>query len=284
MSLDADPLFNEKNLFYRGDYKGVIAEQEKPGMEQLLLRAQIEVDPKRALQQLGSSKDAFIKACGALCQVKLGKTQEAEKTVQGLLSSAEPAVQIVVATVLARIERFEEALDVLGSLDENLEAAALQIHIYLAMGQLAQAQSVLESAQRWSNNEELVQLAEGWIMMRQGGDRLNAASYTFEELAEVSPMAARLLVAQGSAALASADVDTAEQLFKRALDKDATQADALANLLVLAAVQGEDAAAMSKARDALTEADAHHPLIKDLDEKKAEFESLTKNYKFVKAS
>ncbi|ORY85726.1 coatomer epsilon subunit-domain-containing protein [Protomyces lactucae-debilis] len=278
--MSQDPLYNEKNLFYRGDYKAVIAEQEKPGIAPLVLRAQIELDPTAALQQLKTSKDAHSKACAALCHAKLGHSQEAEKGVDGLLTSTEPHVQVVVATVLARLERYEEALDVLGSLDENIEASALQIHIHLALDQLSQAEGVLKNTQQWCNDEELVQLAEAWIMMRQGGDRLNAASYTFEELAEMSPSAVRMQVAKAAAALASGDTDDALAQMKRALQRDTKQADALANRVVLAAIQGED---RTEAKAALKDADANHPLLKDLEEKEALFGQLAGQYTFVEA-
>lgn len=284
MSFDADPLFNEKNAFYKGLYHTVVDDTtNKDGAQSLRLRAQIELDPAKMVKDLKSSKDDLGKAAYSLALHRTGKATEAYKIADTLTTSDDPDVQLIVATVLARdisSGRYEDAIDILSSMEDSLESVAILIQIYLSTNQLSQAQSTLKAAKSWAQDAELIQLADAWVSLRQGGDGYQSAFYTFQEFADSNGAPTRMQLAQAVTEIELGHYDEAASTLSQILAKEPENADALANMVTLSGLTGQDA---STHLDTLQASDSTHPAVVQYNEKSAEFDSLAKNYTFVTA-
>ncbi|CCG81605.1 Putative uncharacterized protein [Taphrina deformans PYCC 5710] len=283
MSFDADPLYNEKNAFYKGQFQTVIDDaSSKEGAEALVLRAKVELNAQKCTKELKSTKDDISQAAYALALHKTGNTTEALKIADKLAGSDNPDVQIIIATVFARdSERVEDAIDVLNSIEDSLEAVALLIQVYLSTNQLSSAQSTLQSAKSWAQDAELIQLAEMWVSLRAGGtDAYQNAFYTAQEFADTTGSPVRMLLAQSVIEIQLGRYDEAEGTLLQVLNKDPSSPDALANQVVLWTLLGRDTAPIV---EKLKSVDASHPLVQQIEEKASEFDSCAANYTFVEA-
>lgn len=282
MSFDADPLFNEKNAFYKGVFQTLEDAASKPGSESLLLRSRVELDPARAVKDLKNDKKELSQAAYALALHKTGNTTESLKIADKLLNSSDPEIQIIIATILAREpDRVEDAIDVLNSIDDSLEAAALLIQIYLSIDQLAQAQTTLKAAKGWAQDAELIQLAESWVSLRAGGtDNYQSAFYTAQEFADTAGSPIRMLLAQAVAEIELGNYEEAEGTMIQVLSKEPENADALANSVALKTLTGKDTTAE---REKLATVAPGHPLVLEIQEKVHEFDTIKNNYSFVEA-
>lgn len=75
----------------------------------------------------------------------------------------------------------------------------------------------------------------------QGGDKYQQAFYVYEELAQASATASiRSLVSQAVCEIHLGRLEEAQTALEQALEKDPQDVDAIANLLVLQAISGDD--------------------------------------------
>lgn len=283
MSLDADPLYNEKNAFYKGLFQNVIDDADsKDGAESLLVRSRIELDPVAVAKSLANQQTDLDKINYALALHKSGHATESLAIAVGLVQSTDPRIQIILGTIFARnSDTYKQAIDLLGSMDDDLEAVALLIQIYLASGQLNLAQKTLQSAKAWAQDAELIQLAESWVSLKAGGiDQYQSAFYTAQEFADTAGSPSRMLLLQAVAEIHLSHYDEAMGTLQLILDKDPHMSDALANLVVLQLMAGKDA---SGTRSKLESAASNHPMMVETRAKIAEFKSLSANYTFVEA-
>lgn len=152
---------------------------------------------------------------------------------------------------------------------------ALQIQIHLSQNRPDLATSAARSARSFAQDALLVNLAESWIGLREGGEKYQQAFYVFEELAQSpSQTSTNSLVAQAVSELLLQRYPEAEVALQQALEKDAGNQDALANSAVLYNILGDDA----KAAEARGKLDAEHEMIKALEEKKTAFDAACAKY------
>lgn len=281
MDFEPDSLLNERNSFYRGAFKEVIdALQGKSEGQLLRLRAQLELDPSGTVSGLRPRNDAE-KAVNALGLHKIGKIEEAMALVSEIDSDHSPDVRVIVAMVHVREGLYEQALNLLSTLTESLEAVALTIQIHLACNQLQQAQTTLDAAKKWAQDAELIQLAEAWVHVRAGGEQYQSAFYTFQELADATGgTSTRMLLAQAVTEIEMGNYNEAAVTLKSVLSKDPKEADALANSIALDALLRKDG---STHHQTLKRLQPDHPLIVDLEEKSNLFDECARNYTYVKA-
>ena len=84
------------------------------------------------------------------------------------------------------------------------------------------------------------------IDISQGGEKYQQAFYVFEELAQApSTSSTQSLVSQAVAEIHLGRLEEAEAALQQALSKDATNADVIANLIVLNVINGKDAKELS---------------------------------------
>lgn len=186
-------------------------------------------------------------------------------------------VQLLVGTILARAGKQEQALQLLSRHQGSLDAVALIAQIHLSQNRTDLAVKEAKGARSFAQDALLVNLAESWIGMRQGGENYQKAFYVFEELAQApSSASASSLIAQAVSELHMGRLEEASTALDQALALQPENATALANKVVLETVTGgKDVEA---ARTKLEGVDAGHELLLDLQAKREAFGAAMGKY------
>ncbi|KAK1999309.1 coatomer epsilon subunit [Colletotrichum falcatum] len=279
-------LINIHNHFHQGQYQEVIdydtsalsPENELPA-RLLVLRARVALgQAEDVLADVQGEKEPELVAVGALAESALGKTDSAVKTIEKLAASEgeNTTVQIVGGTVLQAAGKSEEALALLSKHQGSLDAVALIVQIHLQQNRNDLALREVTAARRWAQDSLLVNLAESWVGLRQGGDKYQQAFYVFEELAQApATSSVATLVSQAVAELHLGRTEEAQAALDQALAKDANYAQAIANLLVMTVITGKDPKDFT---EKLKAADPKHHFLADLEEKSALFDKAATKY------
>ncbi|KAI1762586.1 coatomer epsilon subunit-domain-containing protein [Hypoxylon sp. FL1150] len=279
-------LINIHNHFHQGQYQEVIdfdtsalsAENELPARV-LALRARIALgQAEDVVADIQGESEPELAAVGALAEFSLGKEDAAVKTVEKLASSAgdNQTVQVLGGTVLQAAGKSEEALALLSQHSGSLDAVALITQIHLQQNRTDLALKEVAAARRWAQDSLLVNLAESWVGLRLGGDKYQQAFYVYEELAQApSTSSIATLVSQAVCELHLGRVEEAQSALEQAIQKQPDYAEAVANLLVLTVITGQDPAELSSS---LKKAAPKHPFLVDLEEKSALFDKAAAKY------
>ncbi|TKA36139.1 hypothetical protein B0A54_13078 [Friedmanniomyces endolithicus] len=186
------------------------------------------------------------------------------------------SVQLLCGTILARAEKAEQALQLLAKHTGSLDAVALTVQIHLLQNRTDLALQQAKSARSFAQDALLVNLAESWVGMRQGGEQYQKAFYVFEELAQSPASASAMsLVAQAVTELHLGRVEEAETALNAALEMEPENATALANKMVLDAVMGRD---MAEARFKLERVEKEHEILDDMRAKRDAFQAAMAKY------
>lgn len=278
--------------FIQGQYSNVINDFEASSFSDtnklpvriLQSRAQCALgEYKKVVSSIG---DAEAKSTPDLAAVRiyatfLSKHGEDAKAVTDAKKLAETAgdnltVQLLCGTVLARADQQEEALQLLAQHQGSLDAVALIVQIHLQQNRTDLALKEAKGARSFAQDALLVNLAESWIGMRQGGDNYQKAFYVFEELAQgPSSASASSLVAQAVSELHMGRTEEAEAALNQALELEPNNANAVANKLVLDTIVGKDT---SEARTKLASVDKNNELLADLAAKQEAFRAAMTKY------
>ncbi|KAF5610827.1 coatomer epsilon subunit [Fusarium subglutinans] len=279
-------LINIHNHFHQGQYQEVIDFDTSSFSPDNALPARILV--LRARLALGQAEDVLddvkgdpqpeLQALGALAQFNLGKADSAVETIEKLASSAadNTTVQVIGGTVLQAAGRSEEALALLTQHQGSLDAVSLIVQIHLQQNRTDLALKEVSAARRWAQDSLLVNLAESWVGLRVGGEKYQQAFYVFEELAQApSTSSVRSLVSQAVCELHLGRTEEAQAALEQALEKDANNADAIANLLVLNVISGNQSDEFAQK---LKSVKPNHQYLADLEEKSALFDKAATKY------
>jgi coatomer subunit epsilon len=185
-------------------------------------------------------------------------------------------VQLLCGTVLARAGREEKAVQLLSRHQGSLDAVALIIQIHLSQNRTDLAAKEAKSARSFAQDALLVNLAESWIGMRQGGENYQKAFYVFEELAQApSSASASSLIAQAVSELHMGRVEEAETALNQALTMEPSNSAGLANKFVLDTILGRDSA---ESRKKLESVDKEHEMLEDIAAKREAFQQAVAKY------
>ncbi|KPM36447.1 hypothetical protein AK830_g10123 [Neonectria ditissima] len=279
-------LINIHNHFHQGQYQEVLdfdtstfSPDNALPVRVLTLRARLALgQAKDVLADVKGEQEPDLQALGAFAEYSLGKTDSALKTIESLASSSSDnaTVQIVGGTLLQASGKPEEALALLSQHQGSLDAVALIAQIHLQQNRTDLALKEVTGARRWAQDSLLVNLAESWVGLRVGGEKYQQAFYVFEELAQApSTSSVRTLVSQAVCELHLGRTEEAQAALEQALEKDPKNADAIANLLVLNVIAGNDA---SEQIDNLEQVSPNHQFLTDLQEKSALFDKAATKY------
>ncbi|KAM0085202.1 hypothetical protein ACKRZS_002648 [Fusarium odoratissimum] len=279
-------LINIHNHFHQGQYQEVIDFDTSSFSPDNALPARILV--LRARLALGQAEDVLddvkgdsqpeLQALGAFAEFKLGKADSAVQTIEKLASSAadNTTVQVIGGTVLQAAGKSEEALALLTQHQGSLDAVSLIVQIHLQQNRTDLALKEVSAARRWAQDSLLVNLAESWVGLRVGGEKYQQAFYVFEELAQApSTSSIRSLVSQAVCELHLGRTEEAQAALEQALEKDADNADAIANLLVLNVISGNQSDEFAQK---LRSVKPDHQFLADLEEKSALFDKAATKY------
>ncbi|KAF2169781.1 hypothetical protein M409DRAFT_20195 [Zasmidium cellare ATCC 36951] len=186
------------------------------------------------------------------------------------------SVQLLAGTVLARAGEQEAALQLLAKHQGSLDAVALIVQIHLSQNRTDLAVKEARSARSFAQDALLVNLAESWIGMRQGGENYQKAFYVFEEVTQgPSSASATSLIAQAVSELHMGRIEEAETALNQALTLEPENSAAIANRLVLDTIAGKETVELQKK---LASVDKEHEMLADLAAKREAFQAATAKY------
>jgi coatomer protein complex subunit epsilon len=279
-------LINIHNYFHQGQYQEVVdfdtssfSPDNALPARVLVLRARLALgQAEDVLSEVKGESEPELQALGALAESNLGKTDSAVETIEKLASSAadNTTVQVIGGTVLQAAGKSEEALALLTQHQGSLDAVSLIVQIHLQQNRTDLALKEVSAARRWAQDSLLVNLAESWVGLRVGGEKYQQAFYVYEELAQApSTSSVRSLVSQAVCELHLGRTEEAQAALEQALEKDANNADAIANLLVLNVIAGSQSDELTQK---LQSAKPDHQYLADLEEKSALFDRAATKY------
>ncbi|KAL2418142.1 hypothetical protein ABEF95_005061 [Exophiala dermatitidis] len=285
-------LLNITTAFYTHAYQTVLdydtsalSTENQKTARLLKNRAQIALGQASSVlsSPLKTAKDAASRSILALAQQQ--QDPSSTSAVQTALSLAEsdgedPTVQICAGTILAAAGEYAKAIELLSKHQGNLEAVALLVQIHLHQNRTDLAVKEVSAAKRWAQDSLLINLAESWTNIRQGGsEKYQSAFYVYEELANTpGTTSPTVLVGQAVAELHLGRHEEAEAALQQAMNLENADVQAIANSVVLASVMGKKADVVQGLLQQLQEKDDKHPLIRDLTERSAAFDAAAAKY------
>lgn len=283
-------LVNIHTAFIQGQYQSVLtdfdassfSDSNKLPIQVLQYRAQCALGQYDEV--ISAISDSNAKSTPDLAAVRiyasyLSKSSDAAVKEAKRLAESEGenlTVQLLCGTVLARAGEQDAALQLLAKHQGSLDAVALIVQIHLSQNRTDLAVKEARSARSFAQDALLVNLAESWIGMRQGGENYQKAFYVFEELAQgPSSASATSLIAQAVSELHMGRVEEAETALNQALTLAPENSAAIANKLVLDTIAGKDTAELQKK---LAAVDKEHEMLTELAAKREAFRAATAKY------
>lgn len=285
-------LVNIHTAFVQGQYQTVIDEydatsfsaENKFPIQVLQYRAQCALGRHSEVLEAISEEDAAqnpdlsaVRIYASYLQTPNDTALHAAEALSESPAAADSlTVQLLIGTVLARAGKADAALSLLSKHQGSLDAVALIVQILLSQNRTDLALQEARSARSFAQDALLVNLAESWIAMRQGGDNYQKAFYVFEELAQApSSASAASLVAQAVSELHMGRVEEAETALDQALVAEPGNSTAVANKLVLETILGRDTAAL---RETLEMVDKDHEMLVEFAAKREAFQAARAKY------
>eukprot|EP00270_Netrium_digitus_P008855 TRINITY_DN2673_c0_g2_i1.p1 TRINITY_DN2673_c0_g2~~TRINITY_DN2673_c0_g2_i1.p1 ORF type:complete len:290 (-),score=48.67 TRINITY_DN2673_c0_g2_i1:256-1125(-) len=268
-----DALFQLRNHFYLGAYQAAINESSVTGLTEtetverdcLVYRSYIALGSYQlVIDEISSSSPTALQAVKLLAQY-LGKPSETEQvlaTLQEWLADSvigkNTTLLLIAGTIYSHEQNYNDALKHTHA-GGTLELMALNVQIFLKMDRVDFAEKQLKTMQQVDEDATLTQLANAWVNLGLGGAKIQEAFYIFQELCD--KYAWTVLLMNGSAVchMHMGRFEDAENLLLDALNKDAKDANTLANLVVCGLHRGKP---VTRYMNQLRTVAPHHVLVK----------------------
>ncbi|KAF3049268.1 hypothetical protein E8E11_001028 [Didymella keratinophila] len=280
-------LINIHTAFHAGAYQQVLdfdtssfSSSNTLPVRVLKARSQIALGQAQAVSsELASEKTPDLAILKLLADLEQGKdVTSAAKKLTEQYGQENLTVQIIGGIILERAGETEEALALLSKHQGSLDAVALIVQIHLQQNRADLAAKEAQRARKWAQDSLLVNIAESWVGMREGGEKYQSAFYVFEELAQTSQsQSPHSLVAQAVSELHLGRLPEAEAALQQAIEIDPKSADTIANLVVLNTLLGKTEET-AQLKQQLQSVDAQHRAVQDWAEKKSDFQKAAAKY------
>lgn len=157
---------------------------------------------------------------------------------------------------------------------------ALSLQCLLKINRMDLARKLGETMSKLNDDATLTQLAQAWLNIGVGGEKLNDAFYIFQEFIDKYTASVYLLNGQAVCCLGTGKYEEAERLLREALDKDPNNYDSLVNFVTLSQLTNKGGASTSQRYIAqIEELYPKSSFVEEFNGKKIEFERLTHQYR-----
>ena len=188
-----------------------------------------------------NSKAIEYQALRVLALHYRGDKEKAMKELRDLLAQPiEPSedpmlghslVLLIAGIIHSREDNYDEALRTLHSGD-SIECHALNVQLYLSMNRPEWAQKELAIMKRIDEDSILTYLAEVWILLTFGSDKIQDVFYILQELTERYDITSRILNTRALCYMQLDNFTEAEDYLREAMTHEDNQEETLANLIV----------------------------------------------------
>ncbi|CAH0558799.1 unnamed protein product [Brassicogethes aeneus] len=296
---DVDELFDVKNHFYIGNYQQCINEAQKikkPSTPEVAIQRDIFTYRSYmaqnkflvVLDEIHGASPEEIQPLKLLAEYLHGKKQkdvvltQLDEKLSGT-GNINDTLVLVAATIYEHENNFEAAYRVLHN-SESLEALSFIIDILLKMDRVDLAKKKLKEMQDKDDDATLTQLAQAWVNISMGGDKLQEAYYIYQEMVDKYGSTSMLLNGQAVTFIGQGKYEEAESALQEALDRDPNYPDTLINMIALNRHLGKGPEIGNRYLSQLKDGHANHPYIKDLKQKETDFERICLQYVPIKPS
>ncbi|XP_014282848.1 coatomer subunit epsilon [Halyomorpha halys] len=290
---EVDILFDVKNSYYIGNYQQAITEAQKlkpPSSEiQLerdiyLYRSYISQRKYRVvLDEINGASPAELRPLKTLADYFSNKNKRdaivsaIDDQLNDSNNLSNHTFVIVAATIYCHEKNNESALRVLYN-DDHIESLSMNLQCYLRMDRVDLAKKELKVMQEKDEDNTLTQLAQAWLNIAMGGDKLQDAYYIFQELMDKYGSSVVLLNGQAVTFIGQGKYEEAEAALTEAMDKDNNNPDTLLNMMVLSQHLGKPLEVTNRYRSQLFDSHGDHHFVTEYNNKEKEFERLAQQY------
>lgn len=240
-----------RNNFYIGHYDRVIEEAKNSSStsaKTYYYRSLAEVDPKKVFKEVTDESPTAHQAVKFLATYRQAEGDNKDLVINEWLQDDilkdDKTLQLIAAQMYFEDGNYKDAMKLLSSPGEDLEKLALQVQILLKMDRLDLAGKIVKSMQDVDDDDPLTQLAQAWLYVCQGGDKVTEASFLLQGLMDIFgqsiPVLVTLAVCQlhmGNASDAFSHLKAARNLALAANNK--ATAETLVNSMVCMAQMGK---------------------------------------------
>lgn len=207
-----------------------------------------------------------------------------EKKLSSAEDDDEPVHEIwtiCAATMYVNESLYEAALKLLNSI-KTLECLALQIVIYIKINRLDIAKKVFAVMQEKDDDATVTQLAQAWINMELGGEKLQDAFYCFDDFNEKFTASVLLLNNMAVCNMGQQKLDDNVSSYLRdGLDREPNNENLLINYMFYAQQTDKTAeTVVNRYLSLLKDTCKKSELVSDLARKEAEFDRLCLSYEY----
>lgn len=289
---DVDELFDLKNAYYIGNFQQCINEAEKVKVLSSEIKLERDVFVYRSyiaqkkyrivLEEITDRCAIELQALKLLAEY-LSVPNKRELLLTRYLdkfSSYENEnhyIVIVGATIHLFGGQVVKALQLLYP-DDHLESLALALQIYLSMSRLDLARKELKKMQDRDEDSTLTQLAQAWVNIAIGSDKLQDAYYIFQEIIDKYGSSVSLFNSQSVCYIGQGRYEEADSAIQEAMDKDSNDSNTLVNAIVLSAHLSKPVEMVGRYLTQLKESHVDSPFVKSFSEKEKEFDQLCQEY------
>lgn len=241
-----DHLFGLRNNFYLGAYQAAINNSDISALSQedaierdcLVYRSYIALGSYQlVINEIDSSAATPLQAVKLLA-LYLAGPENKESVISSLHEwLGDPAIgnnstlRLIAGIIFMHEQDYNEALKHTNA-GGTMDLHALNVQIFLKMHRSDYAEKQLKIMQQIDEDHTLTQLANAWLNLAVGGSKIQEAYLIFQDFSEKYQMTGLILNGKAVCCIHMGHFDEAETLLLEALNKDANDAETLANLVV----------------------------------------------------